>query len=90
MNQEEAKIFAAELRNDVPTIDLHNVYPQEALEKLELFLYDQVQQKHEVIKVVYGGGKGVLKNNVITYLHRHPLVDTIVEQGGSCITILYV
>jgi DNA-nicking Smr family endonuclease len=88
MNNNEAKIFAAQLRDDLPAIDLHGLYPSEALVKLELFIYDQFQLKQEVVKIIYGGGTGILHQKVIQYLQNHSLVGTLLEQGGSCIIFL--
>jgi dsDNA-specific endonuclease/ATPase MutS2 len=50
-------------------------------------LYDQLQAKEDACRVVYGFGTGVLQKKTLEYLHKHPLVDTIVEQGGSCIIL---
>ncbi len=88
MNNNEAKIFAAQLRDDLPTIDLHGLYPSEALVKLELFIYDHFLLKHEFLKIIYGGGTGVLREKVIQYLHTRSFVGTLLEQGGSCIIFL--
>ena len=40
MNNKQAKIFAAEIGADIPVLDLHGLYPDEALEKIELFVFD--------------------------------------------------
>lgn len=88
MDNKEAKIFAGQISNDLPTLDLHGMYPAEALSKLELFIYDQFLQKNELIKIIYGGGAGVLREKVLAYLQAHPLVDTLSEQGGSSVVLL--
>jgi DNA-nicking Smr family endonuclease len=88
MSVDDAKIFAAELRRDLVQLDLHGMYPENALQQLELFLYDQQGNDQEVVRVIYGGGKGILREKVLRYLQRHPMVDTLVEQGGSCIVFL--
>jgi dsDNA-specific endonuclease/ATPase MutS2 len=89
MNQKEAKLFAAQLRTDMPTVDLHGLYPDDALQKLELFLFEYVTAREDVLKIVYGIGTGVLKKRIIECLHKHPLVDTIEEAEGHCIVLLY-
>lgn len=88
MNQIDAKIFAASLRNDLPTLDLHGFYPNEALEKLELFLYENYQNKEGITRVIYGGGAGKLKAAVLEYLKNHPLASTIKDEGGAVIVII--
>jgi DNA-nicking Smr family endonuclease len=81
-------LFAATLRNDLPTLDLHGFFPDEALHKLELFLFENYNLKKEVVKIIYGGGTGVLREKVLTYLHSHPLVDTLSEEGGSSVVLI--
>lgn len=88
MNLVDAKIFAGELRDDLPTLDLHGFFPSEALEKLELFLYEQNQSKNQIVKIIYGAGTGKLKETVLKYLKKHPLVDTIKDKGGFAILII--
>lgn len=84
------KLFAAELTTDLPTLDLHGLYPDEALSKLESFLYDQHQAGSESVKIIYGGGTGILREKVLVHLHKHVLVGTIAEQGGCCIVLLII
>ena len=88
MDNTQAKIFAAELCDDLPTLDLHGFYPQEALDKLELFLFDKYEFGAQTLRIIYGGGKGILKEKVLAYLKNHSLVDTIKDDGGACIVIL--
>ena len=88
MNITDAKIFAGELSNDLSTLDLHGFFPSEALEKLELFLYEQNQNNIQIVKVIYGAGTGKLKTKVLEYLKEHPLVDAIKDEGGAAIVIL--
>lgn len=87
-NSADMKLFAAELRTDLPTLDLHGRYPAEALEQLELFLYYQNKAGESVVKVIYGGGSGRLGEAVRKRLQTHPLVDKIQDIGGSCLVLL--
>ena len=88
MDLQEAKFFKASLDNNLPQLDLHGFYPSEALDKLELFLFDELNKKQDVLRIIYGGGTGRLKIAVLEYLKRHPLIDNIKDEGGSCIIIL--
>ena len=88
MNNQEAKLFKAELDQNLPALDLHGFYPKEALEKLELFLYENYLQQEEILRIIYGGGTGVLKEKVLQYLKNHKLVATIKDEGGSCVILL--
>ena len=90
MNTIEAKIFAAQLGNNgIPVLDLHGLYIDEALEKLELFLFDNYSPRDEkVIRIVYGGGTGRLGEAVRNCLDKHKLVVKIVAEHGSCLAVL--
>jgi len=88
MDPTEAKIFAATLNQNLPTLDLHGFYPQEALDKLELFFYNNFKLKVTAVRVVYGGGTGKLKSEVLSALQKHPLIGKIYDEGPSVIIIL--
>jgi dsDNA-specific endonuclease/ATPase MutS2 len=85
MNNTQAKIFAASLGGKIPELDLHGLYPEEALEKLELFLF--ANRNEQYCRVIYGMGTGKLREAVLGYLKKHPLVEDVVEDGGSCVVI---
>lgn len=87
MNNLEAKIFAAELGAKMPELDLHGYYLNEALEKLELFLYKNYQNKETMVRIIYGFGTGKLRLEVLKYLGNHPLVQAVAEQAGSCVVV---
>lgn len=86
MDKKEAIIFAAQIGADIPELDLHGLYPTEALEKLELFLFANRDQA--VLRIIYGGGTGKLGEAVLVYLREHPLVDDLVEEGGGCLVLI--
>ena len=89
MNNLEIKLFAAQLRDDLPTLDLHGMYPDEAIDKLELFLFDNFDKNDEqVIKIIYGGGTGRLGYKVRDYLKKHNLVKKISKEFGSCLVVI--
>jgi len=88
MNNIQAKLFKAELDQNLTSLDLHGFYPLEALEKLEIFLYEKYEEKEDILRIIYGGGTGVLRDKVLEYLNNHNLVDTIKDEGGSCIVLL--
>ena len=85
MNNKQAKIFAASLGAEIPELDLHGFYPDEALEKLELFLFDNKDK--QMCRVIYGGGTGKLREVVLDSLKKHPMVEDVVEEGGDCIVL---
>ncbi len=87
MNNQEAIIFAAELGGKMPELDLHGLYPNEALEKLELFIFDCYKNKENKARIIYGFGTGKLGREVIVYLEKHPMIEDVVEMEGSCILV---
>ena len=86
MNDKEAKIMAADLGGEMSEVDLHGLYPTEALEKLELFLF--ANKDREMIRVIYGGGTGKLKEVVLNYFEKDPQVAEVVDRGASCLVFL--
>ena len=89
MTNHDAKIFAAQLRDDLPTLDLHGMYPDEAIEKLEAFLFKNCNDSDEqVIKIIYGGGTGRLGERVRGYLRKHSLVQEVIKEFGCCLVIV--
>jgi len=89
MSDLDMKIFAAQIGKDMPQIDLHGLYPDDAIRKLDIFLYNDLLLKEErFARVIYGGGKGKLRSVVITFLSSHPLIKNIIEENGSCIVMI--
>ncbi|MBT4120980.1 MAG: Smr/MutS family protein [Candidatus Magasanikbacteria bacterium] len=88
MDNKQAKIFAAEIGADIPVLDLHGLYPSEALEQVEPFVFAMHKDKQDTGRIIYGGGTGVLRKEVLNYLQKHPLIEDVVEEGGSCLVLL--
>ena len=62
-------------------IDLHRLTVEEALPKLDKFLYDAFQAGFYDVRVVHGKGTGTLRQAVRRELARHPLVESY-RPGG--------
>ena len=82
-------LFAAELNQDIPTIDLHHAGDvQRALDQLEreLFLFSK---EYPSCRVIYGIGTGVLARAVEDALEKNPLVGEWKREntGGSSIVV---
>ncbi len=83
MDRFEARLFSAQLRQDLPELDLHGLYPNEAIDKIEPFLFVHAANNESTLKIIYGAGTGRLRAAVIDYLQRHPLVVTLHDQGTN-------
>ena len=55
-------------------IDLHGLTVDEAIPKLEDFLYRAFQSGHYRVWVVHGKGTGILRQEMRRYLSKHSLV----------------
>jgi DNA-nicking Smr family endonuclease len=88
-DQNTFRLLAAELRTDLPTLDLHGVFPNEAVEKIDPFLYYNFQAQESAVKIVYGAGTGKLRQAVVDYLQSHPLVGTLRAEGAYCLVLIF-
>ncbi|MDP2693171.1 MAG: hypothetical protein Q8O88_06080 [bacterium] len=74
---------------DIPLIDLHeSVSVVDALDQLEKELFNLSRVGHTYVKIAYGIGDGVLKENVLNILKSHPLIEDFKASDGFCIAIL--
>ena len=89
MDSIEARKLALSLQTDFQELDLHGVYPPEALQQLDQFLYDTFQTQEQFIKIIYGIGSGTLKKSVLSYIGDHPLVEEWIDQGGYCVALMH-
>lgn len=88
MTDSDLKIFAAQLGKEIPELDLHRSKPNEAEFKVDQFIYKCNQGGNDVARIIYGGGKGVLRELVLNFLNKHQLVEKVEEENGSCIVKL--
>lgn len=88
MDNHQAKIFAASLNDDLPTLDLHGLFPDQAIDKLESFLYNNFKGNQDIVlRVVYGGGTGKLGEKVLACLNSHNMVKEVVREHGCCLVV---
>lgn len=59
---------------DMDEIDLHRLTVEEAIPKLDEFLYKSFKSGHFRVWAVHGKGSGILRQEVRRYLSRSPLV----------------
>lgn len=71
LNPHEASFFAAELGGDIPELDLHGLSVEEALCKLETFVYRKHPRGTEALKIIHGRGRQKLHAAVQDWLKNH-------------------
>jgi dsDNA-specific endonuclease/ATPase MutS2 len=86
--EDSVRITAAELRQDVPQLDLHGRYTSNIEVKIDQFLYQNYNKKEPSVNIIYGIGTGVLENATKNFLKLHPLVYKVLDKVGSCVVIL--
>ena len=84
----EYRRLAGELRTDAPKLDLHGRFDHEIETKIDQFLYEHFNNNELSVEIVYGIGKGVLSKATREFLKDHPLVEKVIDKGGSCVVIL--
>jgi len=62
-------------------VDLHRLTVEEAVPKLDKYLYDAFQAGFDEVSVIHGKGTGTLRQAVRRELSRHPLVQSY-RPGG--------
>ncbi|QKT05572.1 Smr/MutS family protein [Mycoplasma sp. OR1901] len=53
------------------TIDIHGFTHEDALPKIQLKIYELLENKHTEIRIITGIGTGVLQNTVENYITNH-------------------
>ena len=63
----------------------------QALDRLEKFLDESLLGEQRMVRVIHGFGTGRLKEAVVDFLHKHPLVTEVrtasPQEGGGGVTI---
>ena len=63
----------------------------QALDRLEKFLDESLLSEQRTVRLIHGFGTGRLKEAVVDFLHRHPLVTNVrtasPQEGGGGVTI---
>ncbi|MFA6160915.1 MAG: Smr/MutS family protein [Patescibacteria group bacterium] len=75
----ETELFAAELSEDTPEVDLHDLTPQLALDTLGSFLHQEFsgasRRDVKVVKVIHGRGTGIMRDKVEKFLKTLRFVE---------------
>ncbi|MBI5728187.1 MAG: hypothetical protein HY984_00350 [Candidatus Magasanikbacteria bacterium] len=88
----DPRVSAAELRRDMPKLDLHTTDPLMVEGEVVRFVEQYREDKNvESIEIVYGIGKGVLRRITFEALRPYQdngiILDVYEGNGGSCTVI---
>jgi len=90
MQKSEAKIFAAELGAEMPQLDLHDKYPHEIENDVWAFLLENYNLNKEMVRVIYGGGTGKMREAVLDVFNQEGsknIIDRVDVKEGSCVVV---
>lgn len=90
MQKSEAKIFAAELGAEMPQLDLHDKYPYEIENDVWAFLLENYNLNKEMVRVIYGGGTGKMREAVLNVFDQEGLkkiIEIVKAEEGSCVVV---
>lgn len=75
-----------------PELDLHRLTIDEALPRVDQFLYESYVARKSSVRIIHGKGTGVLRKAVRDYLPGHYLVKSFrradKEEGGGGVTVV--
>ena len=75
-----------------PELDLHRLTIDEALPRVDQFLYEAYVAGVSSVRIVHGKGTGILRSAIRDYLPQHHLVRSFrradKEEGGGGVTIV--
>ena len=80
-NPFESTLFAAELSDSIPQIDLHGMRGNIAVSEAETFLHRSFMDGEEAVKIIHGRGTGILKTLIEKLLKENP--EIIASYRGS-------
>ena len=70
----EKQLSRPQFESNTEELDLHRLTVEEAIPKLDDFLYKAFQKGHFRVWVVHGKGSGKLRQEVRRYMSKHSLV----------------
>ena len=78
----------------VPELDLHKYTVDDALPKVDQFLYEAYTARQRSVRIIHGKGSGTLQRAVRSSLARHHLVKSLrwgeQDEGGAGVTVVYL
>lgn len=73
--------FLHDRKDEGATIDLHGSTADDAETEIDRFVNEQVMEGNDLVKIIHGHGKGILKRRVEDWLKRN--TDVLVESYES-------
>lgn len=86
VSDSDARKLAAEIRSKKPELDLHGFQPEQAADKIDVFLNDHYEGSDSV-DIIYGIGTGKMRRTALQFLNEHPLVEDVIVHAGHCTVV---
>lgn len=87
IRENEIENLSTELLGDLPTLDLHGSKIGAVENLLDQFLFCNKNKIN--VRLIFGIGEGKMRAAVLKFLASHPMVDKVVDMGGSCVVKLF-
>ncbi len=75
-----------------PEIDLRGLASDEAIERVDKYLYDSYLAGLFTVNIIHGKGTGVLRKKILEFLKNHPKIESYRlgewDEGGSGVTVV--
>jgi len=96
---EGEKKIASTIKYDLPSleemkpeIDLRGFASDDALDKVDKYLYDAYLAGLFTVNIIHGKGTGILRKRILEFLKNHPKVESYRlgewDEGGSGVTVV--
>jgi len=75
-----------------PEIDLRGLPSDEAIERVDKYLYDAYLSGLFTVNIIHGKGTGILRKKILEFLKTHPKIESFRlgewDEGGSGVTVV--
>ncbi len=87
----ETLVSIAEMRQDIPEVDLHGMDVHDAEREIDLELDRAFMAGEELVRIICGHGTGALLRAAEPFVQRHPLVkySKVASRGGQQNAVIY-
>ena len=88
----ETLVSVAEMRTDLPEVDLHGMDVHDAEREIDLQLDRAFMAGEELVRIICGHGTGIILRAAGLFVQKHSLVrySKVASRGGQQNAVIYV